>query len=958
MPLNVPDAILAATSRKALSPVEAARMLWTTPAAISLDDSLDGWQSVPGMEALQAGWIALQSTTSDAMPKNVTELRSRVATAAATTWPELRDELKKGDTEVTLNDLVLLFKYSALERWRPLRLVAQLFRLTKAMGSPAPWKGSEGLAGFLVAPLHVPSLFTAPAASALGARERSSDTTSGSRFSFDLSTPRAVAALQKLTAQLAELERISQALDIARAADEAGADASLFERLTATLSLGRHFTQASLRAQIQTLRRSIARESREVPNGNRFVSVGVGGFPVVMDVNQAALLAARAREDVATRLRRQLPKTLLDQLTSLGLEVADLLCIDDLIEEVARTPSYLKPAGRSDLLVVRQTTTGYRRAEIAYVENVLVGETRTREHTSRVLSREEFLSGLDVEDEESKDLRVTDSSELSIEVENVIKEDLNAKGSVVVTSRGPTIDVTASAELAYDHSTEEAAGSAEQYAHETVDRAVERTLTRTKEEARRLFELETVEVNTHVLSGIGEPDHIRGVYQYLERVSRARIYWYGERELYDILVPEPSALIWSLAAARSDLGISVLPPDAEFFAQLTVDNIHLHLDRVIGVLRVQDIPPIPPDQSTLTLPIHASTGNAYVVQKELRVPEGYEVSKAEYRVSVEVEDNPTPSTDCGVVVGNQIAIRSNDDAWQRVIEGEFSFAPRLSGPTVLAGIQVDNYHTVVGNIHITLEISDEARHEWALDAYARAVSRFEQQRREYEAAIREAQAFAGEPVQLPIGSRQRLERLARAEMQRGAIDIMRNSPVNYDMSTEFPFTAPDGSLSDEAHPVTDLPALAASRPEIQFLQQAFEWEHLSWILYPYFWGERSGWRRKATITHPDPDFDAFLNAGAARVQVPVRPGFEALVRHYMETLEIYGGDGLPQMGDDGYLPFIDEQAASLGEPGEEVPWPPDSPREWDVVSPTPLVLARPIVDTTLPSWDPTDGAEL
>ena len=145
---------------------------------------------------------------------------------------------------------------------------------------------------------------------------------------------------------------------------------------------------------------------------------------------------------------------------------------------------------------------------------------------------------------------------------------------------------------------------------------------------------------------------------------------------------------------------------------------------------------------------------------------------------------------------------------------------------------------------------------------------------------------------------------------------------------------------------------------MQFLQQAFEWDHASWILYPYFWGRRSEWGRMIVTGHPDPDFLAFLNAGAARVQLPVRPGFETLVKHYMETREVYTGEGLPRMGDPGYVPFIDEQLSALGAPGDEVPWPPENPREWDIVAPTSLVLVRGTGLTALPRWDPATGMEL
>jgi hypothetical protein len=221
------------------------------------------------------------------------------------------------------------------------------------------------------------------------------------------------------------------------------------------------------------------------------------------------------------------------------------------------------------------------------------------------------------------------------------------------------------------------------------------------------------------------------------------------------------------------------------------------------------------------------------------------------------------------------------------------------------------------------------------------------------------QATANQPpetVSLPEGSRSTLQQIIRAELQRAAIDIMRNAPVDFDLIQDYPYANPDGTLG--VQPTADLNALRAAEPEVRFLQQAFEWEHLAWIVYPYFWGRRSAWSRTVVVSHPDPDFAAFLNAGAARLQVPVRPGFEDLVKHFMETGEVYEGGGLPKMGDPGYVSFIDEQLTSLGAPGDEVAWPPAAPREWDIIAPTSLLLARSLKLAQLPTWDPSTGNEL
>ena len=186
--------------------------------------------------------------------------------------------------------------------------------------------------------------------------------------------------------------------------------------------------------------------------------------------------------------------------------------------------------------------------------------------------------------------------------------------------------------------------------------------------------------------------------------------------------------------------------------------------------------------------------------------------------------------------------------------------------------------------------------------------------------------------------------------QRAAVAVMRNDPVHFSLIAEV------DAGSGDPHPTPDLAELASTAPTIRFLQQAFEWEHMAWVFYPYFWGRRSQWEHTVTATHTDPDFAAFLNSGAARLSISVRPGFEGLVKHFMETGEVYP-DGMPAIGDPGYVSFINEQMTVLGAPGDEVAWPPDAPREWDIVAPTPLVLVRTSTEARLPSWDPDTGQE-
>lgn len=112
---------------------------------------------------------------------------------------------------------------------------------------------------------------------------------------------------------------------------------------------------------------------------------------------------------------------------------------------------------------------------------------------------------------------------------------------------------------------------------------------------------------------------------------------------------------------------------------------------------------------------------------------------------------------------------------------------------------------------------------------------------------------------------------------------------------------------------------------IQFIEQAFEWEHLSQIFYPYFWADVPKWVELMSREDPsDPLFTSFLQAGSARVLLAVRPGYEGAVAHFLATREIWAGGPSPVIGDSLYVPLYDEirsqQDSLSGATPDGEPW--------------------------------------
>ncbi len=94
-------------------------------------------------------------------------------------------------------------------------------------------------------------------------------------------------------------------------------------------------------------------------------------------------------------------------------------------------------------------------------------------------------------------------------------------------------------------------------------------------------------------------------------------------------------------------------------------------------------------------------------------------------------------------------------------------------------------------------------------------------------------------------------------------------------------------------PEIDLVDASAEGRFIQFFEQAFEWEQMTYLFYPYFWGRKNNWVSISTTFDNDPLFTRFLQAGAARVVLPVHPAYNDAILYYLQTGDLWNGGDLP-----------------------------------------------------------------
>jgi hypothetical protein len=625
-------------------------------------------------------------------------------------------------------------------------------------------------------------------------------------------------------------------------------------------------------------------------------------------------------------------------LASLSMFPLDLLppVLDPgLLPSVPATKGKVASIGVADLLVVRQQLKGYERADVAHIQNVLRGEMSTREHVRRRTTEEFTFTETETTTTEERELESTNRFEISRETEEVIKTDASLKAGLTVSGKyGPTVEFSASAEGSVSKSKERATRSASEFAQDVTDRAASKVTERVLQRQSMRVTNEVIETNTDSLDNRDGPDHITGVYQWVTKVYEAQMFNYGIRTMFDFMVPEPAAaLVKALADGTSAAATIVAPPAFTLTPDQVSEYNYGHYVQVYGATDVDPPPPLWVTRSE----VYAGTGGDkktdYTHSATIDIPDGYEAALGEV---VQTFSYWKSSGASDVILGDNLIRRSvaGDAIWRGDLDGETGSIP--------FAVKTYAIETVAVGVEVWCKRTSDGLRDWKHDTHAKLMTAYRARLAEYE---EELDALEAEADLVEIEGRHpaaNLE-LMRDELRKHCLSII--TAQHFDL---FGAIVGSGSTPFE-HTHIDLDEAAAEGAYVRFFEQAFEWEHMTWVTYPYYWGRKSQWAAKVTSDDVDPRFNEFLKAGYCRVSVPARPGFEGAIDHFLTFGEVWMGGPLPTVSSDLFLPIAEEIAERLDRPGDEEP----QGVPWEVRVPTTLVALR--KDDRLPVWEKLDG---
>jgi hypothetical protein len=582
-------------------------------------------------------------------------------------------------------------------------------------------------------------------------------------------------------------------------------------------------------------------------------------------------------------------------------------------------------AGVGDLLMVKQTLKAYELSEFAHVENVLAGEERLREHR-RLNVREEIVTTEEErETEKERNLQSTERNEMQSEAEKTVKSQFELEAGLQVSgSYGPAVSFSASLNAGFSTSTEETTRKAVSYSREVTEKTSERVRERVKNETRRRMLEQVEELNRHGIENKPATNgHIRGIYRWLNKVYDAQVFNYGKRMMFEFVVPEPAAYLLYALIENPPRDETMVKPELPTYLGGPLKPSHLtrtNYQNWVAKYQVRNAP-VPPAEfqhvAVFDKQDHIEGGSTFGRATKVDVPTGYEA----YGTTVMTDYNFTEGQAhrFRVMVGGTNIDCS--DTWG----GHYrSIGSHQKEVGIAYKVWRGWCFAIAVEIHCRL--TAEGFGKWQQAAYDSIMEAYLVQKSVYEEKLAAKAIQAGVKIlgRNPLENR----RIEREELKKLVIMMLTGTT-----------SISRNSMQSTTEPNIDIHQACINGAWIRFFENAFEWNNILYVLYPYFWGRKARWITALHFTDPDLDFAAFLKAGAARVQVPVRPGFEKAVAHFCQFGEIWEGNDPPLRDDALYVPIIEEITENLGKLDEGVPYPEDS-QPWEVRVPTSLVLLQ------------------
>ena len=146
------------------------------------------------------------------------------------------------------------------------------------------------------------------------------------------------------------------------------------------------------------------------------------------------------------------------------------------------------------------------------------------------------------------------------------------------------------------------------------------------------------------------------------------------------------------------------------------------------------------------------------------------------------------------------------------------------------------------NVVAICELKPEAKAAWQLNTYKAIMNAYERALADYNEQVAAAQIQAG--VQIEGRNPEFNRRIERDELKKGTLRLLTNNfaatRVGGVWRSSEAFNAMQ-TTGQYGYPDFDIDEATVEGKMIQFFEQAFEWENMTYLLYPFIWGRKDNW---------------------------------------------------------------------------------------------------------------------
>jgi hypothetical protein len=542
----------------------------------------------------------------------------------------------------------------------------------------------------------------------------------------------------------------------------------------------------------------------------------------------------------------------------------------DLVESsiVAKRVADVVNAGLFDLVGLLHlermvmTPLDTERGELLYSLPLSPEETVTLAHKEWTIVETDFSRYIEDYLENYSETGVAQSNELTTTT-NTQMQRQDATSANLNSMSGQAVTATGAVTPAAGSSTVNAASSMQQSVADMRE-VTQTASTRTIRDQKTSFTVTTVKGSedwTARLLKNSRTDRSMMV-DYYRRVRRWRteLYRYGVRLTYDIVVPHPGRAVWQIyqgvLAMQKQLAQGfVMPLDVfsidEGNWQTLASDYHVAL------------PPPPQDMTVdVSRKLDYAGPGRNTEEIQLAVPPNYRIASLSFEIDSGVYPGAAGDKGAVMLIGPNV--------WNYVSPGAMNVDTGTIG-VPLANIPLEgpvnavllalNLDWGTARLFANVTATDQSMNAWRQNCWGilreAALARYQQLQDQLRIAM------AAQQRAIAAADTLSLRRIEREYIMMACLEWL------------FPFlNLQSGWFDGIGDTPTELDRVAGFQESvlIKLMHTAIDWDQMLITLLPFFWEQTQSDR--VFVDHADPLHREFLRAGAARVILPIRPGYE------------------------------------------------------------------------------------